>query len=277
MFILCKMKKYAKNLNWFLLAVLFLLGFALLYFLYFRVRNQADVYVGLTVTRGINIPVNAAYNWIPYWLADSILKGDKEISPLGGLNAEVLDKQSYESSFYGKNVYLLLQIKAIKDRSGVYLFKNKPLSVGASIDLKLTKTQIQGLVTYVGSEKPKYQINKLKVTLHGKAVDTWIADSLQVGSEITDNKKQMIAKVLDKKVSTATSLATVSQDLSADRSIVTYDKNQRDLQVTVELLAKKINGIYYYAETQKVKADELLFLPFKEVSLNLPITSVSEM
>jgi len=266
-----------KNLNVFILIVLVLLGFALLYFLYFRVRNQAEVYVGVSVTRGVNIPVSAIYNWIPNWLDNAIAVGDKEISPLGGLTAVVLEKESYEASFYGKYVYLLLKLNAIRDRSGIYLFKNKPLSAGALIDLRLSKAQISGLVTYVGTERPKYQVEKLKVTLYGKAVDNWIADNLKVGAEITDNKKQIIAKVLDKQIKSAASLATLLQDPSTGRSIVTYDNTQRDLQVTVELLAKKIGGIYFYAEMQKVKAGEILFLPFKEVTLNLPITSVTEL
>lgn len=261
-----KVQSLIKNsrLNIFILVILFLLGFSLLYFLYYRQRNQAEVYVGLSVTRGINIPISGPYNWIPYWLADSINVGDNEISPLGGLNAVVLDKEIYEASFYGKNVYLLLNVNAIKDRSGIYLFKNKPLSVGATIDLKLTKAQIQGLVTYVGTETPKYQYKKLLVKVTGLGVEWWIGDAIKIGSIIKNNKGEEIAKVIGKKVSPASG------------SPLTVDRNKRDIEVTVEILMKKIDDIYYYAETQKVKVDENLFLPFKEGSLNFPIIFIEE-
>lgn len=256
-------RKYAK-VNIFIIAVLFLLGFSLLYFLYFRARNQADVYVGLSVTRGANIPVNAIYNWVPNWLDNAIEVDDREISPLGGLNAVVLDKESYEASFYGKYVYLLLKINAIKDRSGIYLFKNKPLSVGSPVDLKLTKAQISGLVTYVGNEKPKYEYKKLLVKLKGLKEDWWIGDAIKIGSVIKDNKEEEIVRVTSSKVS------------PAGGSLLNIDPNKSDVEVTVELKVKEVDNNYFYAETQKVKVDENLFLPFKEVSLNLPITSVRE-
>ena len=262
--LLSYLKKRISHLNIFILLVLFLLGFALLYFLYFRARNQAEVYVGLSVTRGSNIPINASYNWIPYWLADAISEGDQEISPLGGLNAQVLDKESYESSFYGKNVYLLLKVNAIRDRSGIYLFKNKPLSVGAPIDLKLTKAQIQGLVTYVGSQKPKYEYKKLRVGLSGLNAEWWIGETIKTGSIIRNSKGEEIAKVISIKI------------LPASGSLITADRNKRDIEVTLDVLTKKIDDNYFFAETQKVKVDENLFLPLKVGSINFPITSVSE-
>lgn len=261
-----KVQSLIKNsrLNIFILVILFLLGFSLLYFLYYRQRNQAEVYVGLSVTRGINIPISGPYNWIPYWLADSINVGDNEISPLGGLNAVVLDKEIYEASFYGKNVYLLLNVNAIKDRSGIYLFKNKPLSVGAPIDLKLSKAQITGLVTYVGNEEPKYEYKKLQVKVSGLDAEWWIGDAIKIGSIIKNSKGEEIAKVISKNVSPASG------------SPLTADRNKRNIEVTVDIMTKKINDNYFYAETQKVKVDELLFLPFKETSINFPISSIVE-
>lgn len=258
------MKKYFKNLNLFILAVLFLLGFALLYFLYFRQRNQAEVYVGLSVTRGVNIPVNAVYNWVPNWLDESLKIGDQEISPLGGLNAVVLEKESYEASFYGKYVYLLLKLNTIKDRSGIYLFKNKPLSVGAPIDLKFTKVQIQGLVTYVGYVKPNYDYKKLRVELSGLNAEWWIGDAIKIGSVIKNRKGEKIAKVLSKKI------------MPPSGAPLTIDRSRQNIEVTVEILAKLIDDNYFFSETQKVKVDENLFLPLKEGSINLPVSSVVE-
>ncbi len=258
------MKKYLKKLNWFILAVLFLLGFAILYFLYFRARNQVEVYVGLSVTRGSNIPVSAIYNWVPNWLDNAVTVGDQEVSPLGGLNAVVLDKESYEASFYGKYVYLLLKINTIKDRSGIYLFKNKPLSVGASIDLKLSKAQISGLVIYIGDEQPIYEYKKLLVKVTGLSSEWWMGDAIKIGSVIKNNKGEEIAKVISKKVSLASG------------SLITVDRNKRDVEATVELKVRKVDETYFFAETQKVKVDENLFLAFPEISLNLPIISVSE-
>ena len=252
------------NFYFFIALIILLLGFSFFYFFYTRVRNQEELYVTIAAGKNSTSKPDTSFNWLPYWLADSIEIGDKDVNPLGGSNMIVVEKNSYEAGYYGQNVYLLLKMKAVHDRSGIYLYKNKPLSVGSVIDLNLTKTQVQGLVIKVDKEKPNYTYKKLKVTLHQKAVNREIADSLKVGSEIKDNKKMILAVLLDKQIAPPIS------------SSLYLDSSQRSLKVTVELLVKKIDDNYYYAETSKVKVNEWLFLPFKEVGLFFPIISITE-
>lgn len=265
-------KKFS-SLNIFILATLFLLGFALFYFLYNQQRSQAEVFVKVNLIRSKDIPIyDAPYNWIPHWIGEAITSGDKEINPLGGVTVEVIAKEILEGRYHGQFVYLLLKVKAIKDRSGVYLFKNKPLSVGSVVDLKLSKAQVQGSVIYIGVASPQYETKKLVVTLKGKQIEPWIADNIRIGTTLVDNKGLILAEVLDKKVT----LAEVRSDTAAGQALVTYDRLKRDLEVKVEILANKIDKTYYFAEFQKVKIDENLYLPFKEVSLSYPIISISE-
>lgn len=263
------LKKYSK-INVAVISILFLLSFALLYFFYYRQRNQGEVYVKVSISRSTG-PQTTPQTWVPYWIDQAINIGDQEINPLGGLNAQVLDKESYEGSSYSKYVYLLLKVKAIRDRSGIYLFKNKPLSVGGLIDLKLNRAQIQGAITFVDSKVPSTNFQKIMVTIQGKEIDPWVADAVKIGSTIVDNKEQVLAKVVDKKVT----LAQVRVDTSFGQSAVSYNKLKRDLEVNLELLVKKIDDNYYFSELQKIKVDENLFLPFTEEALNFPITSVT--
>ncbi len=265
-------KKYFK-FNIIVLIIILLFGSALLYFLYYRQRNQEDLYVAATLVRNPTQPANISFNWMPYWVEQSVEVGDKDVTPLGRTNAVVLEKNSYEADFYGKYVYLLLKINAVKDRSGIYLYKNSPLGVGRIIDLKLTKSLVMGLVTYVGIDKPKYQLKKLQVTLIGQSINPWEADNLKIGSTIIDSKGEILVKVIDKKVT----MAEVRADTAGGISVVSYDKTKRDLEAIVEIIAKKIDDTYYYAETQKVKVNEWFRIPFKEVSLDLPIAAIKEL
>lgn len=262
-------RKYAK-LNIFILAVLLLLGFSLLYFLYYRQRSQADIYVSVTLLRSQSIASNVPFNWVPYWIGNSIKAGDAEKSPLGGVNAVVVEREAADGPSYGQYVYLLLKVRAIRDRSGVYLFKNKPISSGGILDLKLTNTQVQGLVMYIGKEPPRYEEKAFNITLKGREVEPWYAESVKVGSVIRNTKEAVIAKVVTKKVLPA----EVRSDAASGVAVVSYDQRKRDLEVVVELIGKKIGESYYFSEIQKVKPGEVLYLPFPEISLNLPIISV---
>ena len=195
-------KKYS-NLNIFVIAVLLLLSFSAFYFLYYRFRNQQYVYVSVVLVKppnilGPNVPYN--YYWVPYWIGNSIDIGDKEVSPLGVIDAVVMDKNSYGSFYNGQFVSLVLKIRAIKDRSGTLLYKNKPLVSGAVLDVKLTKAQISAQVTGIDTKPPESEYKTLIVVLKGRQVESQIADELKIGDQIIDNHEAVIAKVLDKKV-----------------------------------------------------------------------------
>lgn len=267
------MKKYLKNLNIFILSVLFLLGFSAFYFLYYRQRSQANIFVEVGLVRGQQA-TTGALSAVPFWLDQAISIGDKEISPLGGMNAEVYDKISYSWYSSGQMVYLYLRVNAIRDRSGIYLYKNKPLSIGASIDLKLPKAQVQGLVVGIAEEKIIPEFQKLTITVFGKGADVWIANNLKAGSTVIDNKGQTLARVLSVNVSSSTSIGTLIRDANTNKPILVFDSNERDVDAKVELTVRKIGSDYYFGENQRVRVGEQITLPFQEVIINAPVTSI---
>lgn len=261
-----------KSLNLFIIIILGLLAFALLYFLYHRQRSQAWVYVSVSLVRPQNISLNIAYNSVPYWVGNSIAIGDTEQNLLGSVGAIVEDKESFDWFTFGQTVNLVLKVNASRDRTGVYLYKNKPLLVGSILDLKLSNTQTQGIITNIGEQKPTTGKSQLVIEIKGKQIDPYIADSLVTGDEIKNNKNETIAKVIDKK----STPAQVRTDTAAGVSLVSLDNTKRDLTVTIQMKADKFNDVYYFASTQKIKVNEVIYLPFKSVALNYPITSVSQ-
>lgn len=263
-------KKKIKNLNIFILAVILLMGFALLYFLYHRQRSQAWVYVSVSLVRPQNLSLNIAYNSVPYWVGNSIFIGDREQNLLGSVGAIVEDKESFDWFTFGQAVNLVLKVNASRDRTGVYLYKNKPLLIGSILDLKLSKTQAQGLITHISLQKTDSQKYQFVITIRGKQIEPFIADNIKIGDEIINNKNETIAKVIDKK----STPAEVRTDTAAGVSLVSFDNTKRDLVVTIQIKADKFNDVYYFAGSQKVKVNEVIYLPFKSVALNYPITSV---
>lgn len=265
-------KKYSK-LNIYILAVLFLLGFSLFYFIYNSQRSQKEIFVAVSLVREKEISISTIFNWIPRWIADSIEIGDTEISPFGGINASVVDKEVYDSGNYLKQVYLLMKVRSNRDRSGIYLYKNKPLLVGSIIGLKLTKADIDGWVTYIGSEPPQYKKEKLIVKLKGTQIESWVAEGIKVGSTIINSKGEVEAKVLDKKSSLTIPIG-MRYEVETGKFIYNSDVNRKDIDVTVEIITKKIDGANFYAETSRIKLDNWLTLQFNDFTINMPIISI---
>lgn len=254
-----------------ILSIFTLFALSVAFYFFTQKRSETDMYVVVSLLKPENSQPNAPYNWVPYWISNSIDIGDSEVTPLGIINSTVIDKDVYEGPLSGQYVYITLQIKAIKDRNGIYLYKNKPILTNAEIELRLTKSQVKSSVIYIGRELPKYESKKMIITVKGREIEPWIAEDLKVGSTIQNSKGVTIAKVLDKKITPA----EVRSDW-AGVARISYDARKKDLEATVEITAQNISGINYFAVTNKVKTNEYIYLPFKEVSLYYPINSVTE-
>lgn len=266
-------KKYSR-FNFFILAVITLLAFSFIYFLYYRYRSQADVYAIIMLTRPPNMLVNAPYNWVPSWLGNSIEPGDRDVSPIGGTNAIVLEKDSFDFINNGQVVSLLLKVKAVKDRTGVYLFKNKPLSVGMNMIFNFTKTSTNAIVTSIGTEMPNYDYKKLTIKAKGRLSESSIFDKIRVGDEIKNSRGDTLAKIVAKNIAPA----DVRFQVSGISENISYSKSNVDLQLTIDLLSQKIDETFYFPDNQIIKLGEYLFLSFPTITLlNYQITDIQEL
>jgi len=267
-----KLKTFFSKYNYFLIIIILLFSFALLYFFYHRQRNQEFIYISLSLYKDGKTPINIAYNSVPYWVENSISIGDRESDLIGRSGVEVISKESYDWYSFGKSVNLVLRVNAIRDRTGIYLYKNKPLAVGGTLDLKLPKAQVQGVISFIGSEIPVVNNRKLKIVVKGKQQETWLADKLNIGDEIKSSQGMVVGKITDKK----SFPAEIRVDTASGQAVVSYDNTKRDIEITVELLCREIDKICYFMQDQKIKVNEGVYLPFNSVSINFPIISISD-
>ncbi|MCL4339325.1 hypothetical protein M1271_06570 [Patescibacteria group bacterium] len=264
-------KKYSRW-NFFILSVLLLLAVSVFYYFYHSQRSGAKVYISaLLVPSQSQLYSSNPFAGVPYWVDQAISVGDRELSPFGGVKATVLQKDSYETYNFGRVVELLLSVSAIKDRSGVYLFDNKPLAVGSVINLSLLRVETFGQVIYVGKIKPKPEKTKLVIHLIKKGVEKSIASNIQIGDCIYDNDKNVVAQIIDKHEFPSNIYNSVSYQQN-----ISYGEEYRDIDVTVEIIVEKEYGTYYFARTQDVKVNEPIYLPFPDMSLSYTVTSLEE-
>jgi len=252
------------RLNPIIISIILIIGTVILFFLYSLWRNTVELYVYASLNRN---------RTVYYWVADAIKIGDTDVSILGTDRAEVIDKETFEAGGNSKTVFLLLKVKVTKDRRGVYLYKNQPLLAGDSIELKLSSMRDTAGVIYVGKEPPKYKHAKVSVNLRQKGILPEDAEAIKVNDQMTNNKGEILAKIIDKKVN----FAEVRVDTESGLVLVSFDRTKRDVFLAVELRVKEVDNAYIFQEFQKVKANETITLPFKYITLyKYDITSVSE-
>lgn len=242
------------KLRFSIIFILLLLLFSVSYFFISARSNQTTVYVRTILQRPITVVVNAPYNNVPFWLSESIKIGDFDTSLLGGTHAEVIDKEIYELPNFGQTVYLTIKVNAVKDRSGILLYRNKPLAVGSVIDLNLSKSQVSGLVTQVSNSLPKNDKTKLRVLIKGKAADDQVFDIIKVGDKAINNKGEIFAEVVDKK------------QLPSKSLVLDIIRSQYDYLITVDLTVDRIGDTYYFLDLNKIKANEYISLSFPNYS-----------
>ena len=254
------------NLRLSILLVLFLLFLTVVYFLFYVKRNQITVYVKAVLIKPQDIPLNVPYFWTPYWIDESISIGDTDSNPLGNSKASVLDKDSIDSINWGKIVNLLLIVQAVKDKSGNYLFNSKPLAVGTILNLNFPRSHINTYVNYIGNERPKSNLTKLRVQLKSINIDLETIDNIKIGDSIKNNKNETIAKIVSYKELPYTSASFLSN----------YAFSGSELELTIELLVDSTNLNYYFIDGQRIRQNESFYISFPNLTLDSNYTKITK-
>ena len=259
-----------KGLFIFIGLTLLILMLSASYFVYFRFRSNAIVFVSGTLVKNLNYPNTDIY-WVPFWQADAITQGDKEYSPTGALNAEILDKESIPGRLNGQQVNLFLSIKAIKDRTGLLLYKNKPLSVGGIIELRLPKTTVNFLITDISKTRPQVKTRKIFLDTYVKELEPWQSGLLMNGSEIKNNKNEVLAKIIDIKID----FARVIGENDYGQTFETVNRLKREVKVKVELSVSEKYGNYYFFGINKISPNQEINFSWNDGEYLHQIVSVS--
>jgi hypothetical protein len=266
--------KYLKSINLFIVVILGILFIASINFIYQNKRRSVVIYLNVNLVSSREID-SSRYNYVPYWIGNNINKGDKEKTILGIVTAEVLEKETYRSIGYLTNVLLKLKLYVSKDKSGVYLFKNRPVLVGDLLELNLgnTKTIVHIISLSETNLKEKYE--KLRVRLRGEQVESWIVDNINIGDMINKENGEKIAEVISKTTKKSIPIG-MTYDNRLGRFIYSSSEDRKDVDLEVELVAQRIGSDYYFATRQRIIVNELLFLSFEKVNINFPIISFTK-
>lgn len=212
----------------------------------------------------------------PKWLALSIQKGDREISWNGATMAEVTDVRQYDTGYDRTFSYLTVRLLSEYDKKAQkFLYKNSYLDIGSAVELTLSKTRVQGLITDIpGAHDAREKVTKI-VTLKLYDRYPWYAEAIAVGNAIEVNGVT-IAEVIDKEVqiSEMTSLSNNTtgqidyQPTKESVYILRQNPNKRDITIKMKmLLTKDADGSLIYRDDQRILIGNQLFIALPNINL----------
>jgi len=253
-----KQPAYKLDIRHFIILIVGILIFILIFNIYSQNKKKQELYaIGIM---GISSDIFMA---VPYWVANSINIGDKDMSPFGSIYAEVLDKNAYEGGSQGKHVILTLKLNAILDWNGKYYYRNQPLNINQWFNLSLGNVNEKVNLIYLSTKPPKFFRRKLRINIKKDNETTYIADNLEVNDEMVNNKNEVLAKIIGKNTAPA-EIKSYSQNGSL---VLSKDQNRRDIELTVDISSTQIDGIDYFGLLNKVKIGESINLFFNKAAL----------
>lgn len=248
------MAKRIKTFDWLLIgvSVLAVLVFAFIFF-----RKSSNITVTVKVgDESVFYPSWSGWEdtaGTKTWFASLFHKGQVEKDGLGRVKAEVLNVYSYDSVPNRKTVYLTVKLNVIYNRaSNSYTYKGIPVLIGSDIKLVLDRVYAQGVVTdmegLTGGRVTKKLILETQlreetgVYLETSGTKAYIAEAINVGDEVKDNKGLTLLKVISKRVVPAQKTVTTSDG----RVIAQNDPLRKDVYLTLEVSALQIGNEFFF-------------------------------
>lgn len=254
------------------------------YFLLFRAKKDLIVVVKTSEENVAVWPWEKTKLWnSTIWFNNLFHSGMKEKDALGKPAAEVISVRKYDNRPDNPTTYLTLKIKTVfSPGSKVYTYKGKNVLIGSTIQLFLDQVFVEGLIVNIEGAKDLYPVKKLAVTARlinydpifpdTNGVETFIADSLTVGSSVKDSSGKIILKIVDKKVEDA------NQVVKTASGNVLLRKNplKKDVYLNLEIMAYKLEGRYYFFDNIPVLIGGEIPVHLDNISVFPTITSIEE-
>lgn len=217
----------------------------------------------------------------PYWLTNSIHRGDKQYDVLGRETAEVIDVKNYQLGGGRTRTDLILNLKTEVDRRKRKLkFNHRPLEVGGPIDLTMGSIGTRGVITYIeGMPDPRVfeekivearLVDRTTVFPETLGVQPWIAEVIKIGDQMRDSQGRVVAEILEKNIKPAEKIIVTSDG----RVLVNQDPLKKDVSLVIKLDTLKQGETNYFLGEMKIKVDSVIFLALPKIDIDPVITKV---
>lgn len=202
------------------------------------------------------------------YLNNHIRVGSMEYGADGKVLAEVIGTEMYDAGD-GLFIALILKLKVnTNKRTKIVQYRSTPLANGTLIQLSLANTSVIAQVIDIDYPEAGYKNSLLEVEGRYRNIEPWLLDSIKVGDSMKDLITGDEVAIVTKKVIEP----SLSQIYSTGNTYYTntfLESNPRlkDVVITIKVKVVDINGLWFFADQQKVKVGQPLKLRFPEYDL----------
>lgn len=216
----------------------------------------------------------------PTWYAGLFKNGMSKKDAFGRVTAEITDVYSYDTGPTLKAVYLTLKLKTVYSKSNnEYKYEGTTVAVGEGLRIALNKLLVEGLITRVEGMERLGKDKEVRVETvldysnfiyqEVEGVKKYFADAIIIGEEIKNSRGEVVARLVDKKVSPA-------QRYTFDDSGKIHLNNDPGfwaVRMSLWLRVKEIDGRLYFLDDNPLMISNVLPLHFNKVDLYPNIVS----
>lgn len=252
------LRKKSKKLS--LLDGVFILTFFTLLFLFIVFYSRSDDFIEIKIK--ISQPSVWKMESDPYIeFSQGFFEGDVEKNSTGKVLAQILDVNSYQMSNDRKATYLTLKVKAnYNPLKKQYSYNGQPISYGQALEFVFNKIKFEGIVVDFPGFEPKGEEKEILVLAQLKwskeyhsevyGVPAYMAEAIKPTKILTSNGEQLVEIV---NVESRPALRSVVTSTGENKVI--YDKQLKDVFLTLKMKVREIDGDYYFFDDNLVKVE----------------------
>lgn len=208
--------------------------------------KTADVYVKIKLGQGMWWATTAKP---PVWYVDSISVKDTGKDLLGKTQAVILEKRYFRWYLNDQfDVYLTMKLSAsYSKKKDEYTYDHSVISVGAPIEVQLTKSNITGTVMAISKTPFKDKYVEKIIYLTKRNAFPWEYDAIKVGDVYFDGK-ETIFSIMEKSEDETSNL--IVDDYGNGSQGVTEPRKYITVKAWIKL--KQVNGQLILGEEQVI-------------------------
>ncbi len=217
----------------------------------------------------------------PFWLNNSIQIGDTETTVNGWRSAEIVNIEKYDRWGTDADLYLIAKLKGeVNTRTNKFMYNSKPVEVGSSIELHLTRTDVLGQIIDDNVPEKGYPEKELFVVARARNIDPWIIGALRAGDTMLNGpQKKAVATLMSYAIEPPTSAVFLSDSTTSNppnNTFLTLNPRAKDAVLKVKLRVQQYDTGSYFAGHQNIKVGQQIWIYFPQVNIMAEIQSIQD-
>ena len=205
-----------------------------------------------------------------YWNTDPLKKGAIEYDVLRKPLVEILEVTKFDNDVR-KVVWMKARIKVLKNiRANSYTFKQQSVAIGKTIIIAPNNISIVANVVGIEGIEQENRKETRIITVKKYKMRQWEADLLEVGDVMKDDKGEILAEVLEKKVEPTEFVTTTW----LGEPLLKRDPLWKDVTLKLRILVTVQDNSDYFNFYQFIQAGEAIHIQLSKYILDIQILRV---